>query len=138
MQIFYGSQFVGQTHIDPRRTDDVLKISLGRDKNVIVTRIKGRDLSGKTLFGGNMKASRSFELKARNAKSVPVELTLLDQIPVSTDKSVTVDANELSGAEHNKEKGELKWIVALKPGETVSKTVKYTVTYPAGVTIAIE
>ena len=138
VNVFLGSAFIGKTDLDPRRLKDVLKISFGRDSGVIVTRTKGRDFTGKQIFGSNTKTVVSFTLEAKNTKKRPIELNLLDQIPVPTDKSITVDAMEISGARHDREKGELAWTLTLKPAEAVTKTVKYSVTYPSGMDIVLE
>ena len=136
--VFLGSAFVGTTYLDPRRADDTLELSLGRDKSVMVTRIKGPDYVGRTLLGGNNKATREWVLTARNTRSTAIDLKLLDQIPVSVNKAITVEPLELSGATHDKDKGELQWELHLEPGEAAKKTVKYEVTYPKNQVVILE
>lgn len=136
--IFLGNTYVGRSFIDPRRADDTLEISLGRDSGVIVTRVKGRDFAGTTFLGANNKATREWVLTVRNTRQTPIDIRLLDQIPVSANKSIKVEAVELSGAAHDANKGELRWDLRLEPGESVQKTVKYTVTYPKDQELVLE
>ncbi|MDL2263785.1 DUF4139 domain-containing protein [Synergistaceae bacterium OttesenSCG-928-I11] len=136
--IFLGNTYVGQSFIDPRRADDTLEISLGRDSGVIVTRVKGRDFAGTSFLGTSNKATREWVLTVRNTRQTPIDIRVLDQIPVSANKDIKVEAVELSGATHDAGKGELRWDLHLEPGESVQKTVKYAVTYPKDKELALE
>ncbi|MDR0791257.1 MAG: mucoidy inhibitor MuiA family protein, partial [Methanomassiliicoccaceae archaeon] len=49
--IFFEDKYVGCSNIDPRRAEEGLRISLGRDKNIIVTRVKGKDLTARSAMG---------------------------------------------------------------------------------------
>ena len=136
--IFFENRYVGKSFIDPRRAEDKMDLSLGVDKSVVVTRIRGKDFTEKTFTGGNMKQSRQWELTARNLKTVPIDIELLDQIPVSVNKQIVVEATEISGAELDKDKGILKWKFTLKPASSKAMNVKYTVTYPKNMTVYLD
>ena len=41
--LFFEDKYVGKSHIETRQTDDTLTLSLGRDKNITVTRIRKKD-----------------------------------------------------------------------------------------------
>lgn len=138
VNIYLNNSFVGKTYLDPRTISENLEISLGRDKSVIVTRVKGTDLKAKTTFGSNIKDTRSFDITIRNLKRTPIKITVIDQIPISANKSIVVEVNEISDAVLNKETGELNWTLDLKAGESVLKKFKYTVTYPQNQTIILE
>ena len=136
--VFLGNTYVGRSFIDPRRADDTLEISLGRDPGVIVTRVKGRDFAGTSFLGANNRATREWVLTVRNTRQTPIDIRVLDQLPVSVNKSIKVEAVELSGAVHDADTGELRWDLHLEPGESTQKTVKYTVTYPKDQELALE
>ena len=136
--IFFENRYVGKTTIDPRRAGEKIDLSLGVDKSVIVTRVRGKDFTAKTLTGTNTKQSRQWEITARNLKPTAIDIELIDQIPVSVDKQITVDATELSGAELDKDTGILTWKFTLKPTESKSMTVKYTVTNPKNTTVYLD
>ena len=136
--IFLGNAYVGTTTIDPRRADEVMEVSLGRDSGVIVTRVKGRDFASRSLFGKSEKATREWTITVRNTRKTPIEIKVLDQIPVSTNKDIVVEAVEVDGAKHDAATGELSWELTLKPGESAQKAVKYTVTYPHGRSVTLE
>jgi len=136
--IFFEGKYVGKSVINPRQADEILGISLGRDKGVMVTRVKGKDFSGKTLIGSNNKISREWELTARNLKKQAIKLILEDQIPVSINKSITVDTITISDAEHNKDTGKLKWEFTLEPAASKKLSVKYSVTYPKNSSLTVD
>jgi len=135
--VFFENRYVGKTFIDPRRAGDKLDLSLGADQSVTVTRVRGKDFTAKTLTG-DIRQTRQWELTARNLKTAPIEIELVDQVPVSVSKQVTVDASEISGAAMDKETGVLTWKFTLQPAESKSVTVKYTVTNPKNTTVYLD
>ena len=136
--VFFEGKYVGKTRIDPRRSEGTLSISLGRDKNVIVTRVKGKDFTSNSTFGNNVKASREWVLTVRNLKKQKIDIVLQDQIPVSVNKSIVVDATNISGATLDKDTGKLEWKLELEPAASKSMNVKYEVSYPKGELIRLE
>jgi uncharacterized protein (TIGR02231 family) len=136
--VFFENRYVGKTMIDPRRADESIDLPLGVDKSVMVTRVRGKEFTAKTLVGGSVKQTRQWELTARNLKTVPIDIEVLDQVPVSVNKQITVDAAEISGAEMDKDTGILTWKFTLKPAESKSMAVKYVVTSPKNTTVLLD
>ncbi|MDR0888095.1 MAG: mucoidy inhibitor MuiA family protein [Candidatus Methanoplasma sp.] len=138
VSIFQGNTFVGKTYLEPGRTEGALELSLGRDKGIIVKRERGKDVASSAIFGKTNKAVRVWNITIQNTRKRDIELRLLDQIPVSVNKSVVVDVVNLSGAELNKETGEVSWVLNIKAGETVKKVLSYSVTYPKEGVVPLE
>ena len=136
--IFFENRYVGKTHIDPRRADEAIDLSLGIDKSVIVTRVRGKDFTAKTLTGGNVKQTRQWELTVRNLKTDSIDIEVLDQVPVSVNKQIVVDGLEISGAEMDKDTGILTWKLTLLPAEAKSMAVKYVVSSPKNDTVLLD
>lgn len=63
----------------------------------------------------------------KNNKSVAVDITVEDQVPVSTHEDISVEVLEFSKAEYNKETGKLKWQLKIQPGEHRELGFKYKV-----------
>ena len=135
--VYFENKFVGKTYIDPRKASEEIDLSLGTDKRVIVTRVKGKSMSEKTLTGA-LKQTRCWNLTVRNLKATDINIRLIDQIPVSTNKQIQIDAVEISGAEFNKDNGLLTWDLSLKPSESKSFDVKYTVTHPKNTKVLLD
>jgi hypothetical protein len=73
----------------------------------------------------------------RNANATPIELDLLDQIPVSQNEEIKVHEVSYTGGELDKFSGQLKYRIKLKPGEAKEYTISYAVTYPKNKPIQI-
>jgi uncharacterized protein (TIGR02231 family) len=136
--VFFENRYVGKTYIDPLRADETIDLSLGTDKSVLVSRVRGKDFTAKTLAGGNVKQTRQWEITVRNLKTLPIEIEVKDQIPVSINKQIVVNAAEVSGADLIRDTGILTWKFTLNPAEAKSVTVKYVVTSPEYMPVILE
>ena len=136
--IFFENTFVGKTILDIRYTSDTLRLSLGRDKNVLINREKIKDSSKKQFLGTKKEDTRSWKLTVKNNKKQVVNFVLSDQIPVSTMEEIEVLPENLSGGILNKENGEIKWRFTLKPATKNELELKYKVKYSKDRTLSIE
>ena len=136
--IFFENRYIGKTYIDPRRAEEEMEFSLGSDKSVIVTRVRGKNYTEKTLILGNTKNTRQWELTVRNLKSHVINIKILDQIPVSINSQILVDVHEISGADYDKDTGILTWNLNIEPASSKSITVKYTVSHPKDKPVLLE
>ncbi len=129
--IFYQDTYIGQTQVNPNTVSDTMLLSLGRDEQITIKRMQPKDFTGrKKIFSNTVKETYSYEIAVKNNKSIPINIEILDQIPVSKQKDITVELLEKDGALVNEDYGKLKWQLEV-PANT-SKRVKftYTVKYP--------
>ena len=134
--VYFEGSFVGTTFVNTATTDDTLDVSLGRDKRIVITREKNKDVSGSTGIFGNSKSKQlSYTISLRNTRKEAVKLILEDQIPISNQKDIEVKVNELSGGEVNTTTGKVTWSLSLPPGEVVKKNISFNVKYPKDKTI---
>lgn len=128
--LYLEGTFVGKTFINTQTAEDTLSISLGRDKNVSVERVKLKDFSKKAFLSDKTTQSRGYEISVRNKKSTPLSIIIEDQVPLTSSDnfSVSFEANE---AKYDAETGKLTW--NLKVDNAKEKKVKfnYTVKYPS-------
>jgi uncharacterized protein (TIGR02231 family) len=136
--LYFENSFVGKSTLNVNQLTDTLTISLGTDNSILVKREKRKDFTSKKVIGANKTETYSFLLTIRNNKSNPVSITLYDQIPVSSNSGITVEAVELSGGRHNTQTGEIKWDLEIKPQETKQIILSYSVKYPKDRTIILE
>jgi len=128
--LFYQQTYVGTSVLNTKLTTDTLDFNLGKERNIIVIRKKLPDY-GKNQFVGNKRiVSNAYEIEIRNNKNKAIKLELFDQIPLSTDKQIIVEVEELSKANYNAKTGVLKWMLELAPAESKKLVVKYVVKYP--------
>jgi uncharacterized protein (TIGR02231 family) len=136
--LYFENSFVGKSTLDVNQLKDTLTISLGTDNSILVKREKRKDFTSRKVLGSNRTDTYSFLLTVRNNKSNPVKITLNDQIPVSSNSGITVDAIELSGGKINGQTGEIKWDLEIKSQETKQLVLTYSVKYPKDKTVILE
>jgi uncharacterized protein (TIGR02231 family) len=136
--IYYNDSYVGKTYINLRRANDTLEISLGRDKKVIVNRIKKQEFSSKKFLSSTLTETFSYELNVRNTNSTPITLELKDQIPVSGSSEIEVEVLDVSGATVNKDSGLLSWNMNLGAGESKTYKLSYAIKCPKNKKINIQ
>ena|ERR1051326_2399107 len=128
--VFYEGMYVGKSYIDARNTSDTLDISLGRDKNVVVDRVKLKDLCEKKVIGLNKKETYTYEISVRNKKKQDIDIDIEDQIPVTQNKEVEVELLESSNAKYDATTGKLSWALKLKSGENSKMKFSFSVKFP--------
>ncbi len=136
--LYFENSFVGKTTLNVKQLTDTLTISLGTDNSILVRREKRKDFTTRRVLGGNRTDIFSFLLTIRNNKPTSVKITLNDQVPVSSNSSITVDPSELSGGRLNEQTGEVKWDLELKPQESRQIILTYSVKYPKDKNIILE
>ena len=128
--IFFEGTYIGKSLIDVRFASDTLQISLGKDKNVSVSREILKDFTTQKFIGSKKEETKFWRTTVRNSKSQEISMVILDQVPVSKREEIEVDIQDKSGADQNKENGEIKWEFTLKPLEEKNLDLKYSVKYP--------
>ncbi len=128
--VYYSGTYLGQSFIKTRNVSDTLDLSLGRDGKVIVTRSKLKDYSKTQFIGNKRKDTYTYELVAKNNRKSPINIEILDQIPISQTADIEVKILEISDAQYNETKGELKWEFKLNPGEMKRIRLSYSIKYP--------
>ena len=136
--IFFEGTFVGKSLLDVRYASDTLQISLGRDKNVSVSREKVKDFISKKFIGSKKEEAREWNIVIKNNKSQPINMLVYDQIPVSTNDEIKVEISKISGAKQHPSTGELKWEFRLEPRMSKEFNINYKVKYPKNRNLVIE
>ena len=130
MNLFFEGTYVGKSFLNVRNTNDTLDLSLGRDRGIIVTRVKMKDFTEEKTIGSNKRETRAWEITLRNNKKQPLNLWLEDQIPVSMNKDIEVEALDYSGGKLNKETGRISWKLKMEPAAEKKLRVSFAIKYP--------
>lgn len=128
--LFFEGTYLGKTRLEFAHTGDTLEISLGRDKNISVTRTRLKEYSKRKFLSNRKEDSRLFEIAVKNKKKQAITLVLEDQFPISTNKNITVDRDETGKAAVDDTTGQLTWTLQLAPSEDKKVRFGYTVKYP--------
>ncbi|KAE8368423.1 hypothetical protein BDV27DRAFT_122306 [Aspergillus caelatus] len=144
--------FLGTATIPNCAPDDFFNVSLGVDPSILVTYGKPTVRRLNTgFFTGHAGAVFRRTCWIKNTKGVAVDITVLDQVPVSEDKELQVEILEPKGlqekgnevkldmeASHGsgkaimEKKGEVKWVIHLEPGKDVRVALEYGTKAPRG------
>lgn len=128
--IYFENSFVGTAFVNPAITEEKMTFSLGRDKNINLKREVLEDFTEDKFLSSDIERFFGYEIIVKNNKNKEIKITVEDQVPVSKNENIEVKVQEISGAEYKKDTGILSWVLTLKPGETASKILTYSVRYP--------
>ena len=136
--LFFEGTFIGKSVIDANATADTLNLSLGADKNIVVTRTSVKTLTEKQNLGSNRKETRDWEIEVKNRKNQLINLLVEDQIPVSQNSSIEVEKQELSGGKLDEKSGKVTWDFQLSPQDDKKVELKYLVKYPKSQSVIVQ
>lgn len=136
--IYYKGTFTGQSEINANSTEDTLKISLNRDKNIIVERTLLKEKNEKLFIGKNIKETINWSIIIKNNKANKIKIIIEDQFPISENKSVEIERIEYSNGKVNDKTGQVVWELELKPNEKKELILKYLVKYPKYMDLTVE
>jgi len=136
--LYFENSFVGKSYLNVNQMTDTLTLSLGNDNSILVKREKRVDFTSKKVIGSNKTETYSFLISVRNNKAERIKITVADQIPVSSNSSISVDTVELSGGRLNSQTGEIKWDLEINPQETRQLILTYSAKFPKDRTVILE
>ena len=138
VNLYYEGTYTGKTAFSLASAEDTLNLSLGRDKGITVNRTQVKEFTKKQLLTDKKTASTGYEIAVRNNKKFPINLVIEDQIPVSTDKEITVSDQTYDGAQLDETTGKLTWKVSIDPAKDKKVKLSYTVKYPKSYRIQMD
>ncbi len=136
--LYFENSFVGRSTLNVNQLTDTLMLSLGTDNSLLIKREKRKDYSSRKIVGTNKTETYSFLITVRNNKSIPVKITVNDQIPVSSNSDITVEPGELTGGKLDSQTGYIKWDLDIKPQEIKELILTYSVKYPKNKNIILD
>lgn len=137
--LFFEGTYIGKSLLDTHSTADTLNLSLGVDKNIVVTRTAQKNMSDKQgLLGSSRKEIKDWFITVKNRKTQPVNLLIEDQVPVSQNSDINVDVQETSGAKIDVHTGRASWSLKLNPLDEKKLELRYQVKYPKNQTVIVQ
>ena len=125
--IFFDDSYIGETYLNPSQLDDTVNFSLGKDPNIIVRRTLMKDECKERIVGSNKEQTKAYNIEIRNLKSAPVEIIVLDQIPITTNPEIEIIVLDKDRAMHTEKSGNLEWKLKIKPKEKENINFRYRV-----------
>ncbi len=136
--IFFEGTFVGKTQLRLDAANDTIDISLGRDKGVVVERVKRKSTDQKAFLGNSRTVAIAWDITVRNNKNTAVELELRDQYPLSPQSEIEVKLTDQGGASVDAQQGLLSWTLGIAPKRMKKLGFAYTVKHPKEMPVALE
>lgn len=132
--LFIGQEFAGSVGLEFVPTDDDLKLFFGEDRQIKVKReLLKREKSGPGFLGKTEKVSLAYKITLENLRNRPVEVELLDQVPVSQNARIEVkDVKVTPSPDKQDATGILTWKVKLEPAKKQEFSLGFSVEYPKG------
>lgn len=117
--IYFDGSYIGETYIDPTSMDDTLNLSLGKDPNIMVKRTLLKKDSKDKIIAEKRERSFAYSIEVKNMKSIPVEIVIQDQIPITQNADITIEKSDLGkGGNLDETTGLMEWSFTLKPKES--------------------
>lgn len=129
--VFFNGDYVGESFITTKGAKDTLDLSLGRDKNIYISRNRNvNETSKPAFFGDDVSQKYAYTIDVKNAKALPIDIVVYDQLPLVINKTVSLESTKYDGANYDKETGLLDWRFTLNPSESKKLNLSFKLTYP--------
>ncbi len=136
--VYLDNVYQGECEIAPDFAADTMTVSVGRDKDIAVSRQEVKGFTSKKIIGSTIKVQKCFEIAIKNNKPAAVQLSVIDQYPLPKYSDIKVDPTDNGGAEVDTEKGKLSWHLTLNPQERKVLRFSYEVKYPKSYGFTVE
>jgi len=135
--IFYAGTYVGQAYINPATTNDTLDLTLGKDDNVVVKRVKQKDKTKEKFLNDDKVYSFAYEITMKNGNTKSIEIEVKDQLPVTHGKEVVITKDNIGNAAYEESTGILTWRQTIKAKDSKHINFAYTIKAPKDVPVAV-
>lgn len=127
--ISFGGNSIGKSILKFSEAKDTLLFPVGKDNSVFLKRSEMADQKyfKVSTIGKKKEVTNAYKYELKNNNSFPIKFELADQFPISQTKSAEVEIEKYSDGNLNKETGEVSWIFELKPGQSASKELVFTI-----------
>jgi len=126
------SNFVGQDRLDGVASGEELTMHFGVDQNV---KVEQELVSKEVLSKRNSKRTKvryRYAIVAESFRRDPVELWIVDRVPVSVMKDIRVQGLEMTPEpDEMAEDGLVTWKLMIEPGQRREISTEYVVVYPS-------
>ena len=133
--IFFDGSYIGATYLDPGTMEDTMKLSLGKDPNIVIKRTLLKKETKEKFIGENREYTQSYKIEIRNQKNTNIAIIIEDQIPITTNPNVKIELEDGKGAKFTSTTGEITWDTQVKQKEIKTLTYSFKVTHPKGTPI---
>ncbi|ARU59492.1 hypothetical protein OLMES_5512 [Oleiphilus messinensis] len=140
LNLHYGQQFVGSTHVEDKKAGEDLLLNLGIDRQVRVQRKIVTDKQNETLLGmmdrQNIAREMALILTVENLKDEAICIELYEAIPVPKTDKINIKNLEMTPAptiqDYHDHRGVMQWRLELASKTTQEIKIQYYIKHPKG------
>lgn len=131
------STFIGRGRLAAQAPGEIVSLGFGADDQVKVKRVPIlRQTRESGIFGNFRSDERRFRTEIINLHAFPIEIDVLDRMPISEDQEITVERlPEMTKPDRetiDDVRGVFAWQATLKPQENRAFITAYRLRWPAG------
>lgn len=127
--IFMGNTYMGGSYLNPGLNSDTLQIAFGRDKMVQIDRQLINKECNRGWVAGKQKHNYTYEISVRNLHKTEIDLTLQDQVPITSIEDIEISTTDRSGAKQD-DRGLLTWSLKIRAGATEKRKFGFEIKHP--------
>ncbi|MEC4113708.1 DUF4139 domain-containing protein [Myroides pelagicus] len=127
--VIFDGVYVGKTALDPANTEEEMKLNMGKDPKVVVTRTVVKDKSGTKILSSKKTQKFVYDIAVRNNKAESIDIQIEDQFPISSNTDIEVELTDTASGKVDVDKGGIKWELKLKGNENKILRFGYQVKY---------
>lgn len=135
--LFFAGTYVGQTYLNSVEVNDTLSLTLGQDKSIVIKREQQKDKIKEKLLDNDKLYTFAYEIQVKNGNAKNIEIEIQDQLPLSTNKQVVIQKDNISGADYNENTGVLTWKNSIKAKDNKKISFSYTIKAPKEIPVAV-
>ncbi|HEY1040748.1 MAG TPA: mucoidy inhibitor MuiA family protein [Bacteroidia bacterium] len=135
--LFFAGTYVGQTYLNSVETNDTLSLTLGQDKSIVIKREKQKDKIKEKILDNDKLYTFAYEILVKNGNAKNIEIEVQDQLPLSNNKQVVIQKENISGADFNENTGVLTWKNSIKAKDNKKINFSYTIKAPKEMPVAV-
>jgi hypothetical protein len=138
MSVFVDNNYVSSSRLSSVMPGESLEPSLGVDDGIRIERkILNKLTETSGLFTHTKKTSYDILITIENLKSIPVVLTVLDNIPISRNEKIKVVLDSPLAEDIKPDaEGLLQWKLEMKPAEKKEIHIRFSVEVPTDLTVS--
>ena len=138
LNVYFSGRYVGKMMLEEKKPGANFQLGLGADRQVVVKREKVTDRRKETFFGkierDSVVREMGYRIIAENLRDKPVDLRIVDSLPVSRTDRIKVEDLALTPAPDEKNlqdrEGVMRWRLSVPPAEKTTIDERFTVIYP--------
>ncbi|MBO4415879.1 MAG: DUF4139 domain-containing protein [Lachnospiraceae bacterium] len=129
-KIYIKDAYAGQVYVETDPEKEEFELSLGVDERISVSRKVSPEKISSAFLKGTKTKECEYIIRVSSSFNDPLKVTVKDIIPVSTDKSISVENDELSGGKLEEKEGFLTWEREVSNAQAAEIKVKYSISWP--------